>query len=126
MISSVHINKRTLVLGASLNPERYSNKAICQLRRNGHEVLAVGLKAGQVGDVEILTEWPSVLLVHTITIYLSARNQTSYYNRILSSGAERLIFNPGAENEDLFVKAQTNGVFCTNACTLVQLSLRNY
>ena len=34
--------KPTLVLGASMNPERYANKAIFMLKQKGHEVFAVG------------------------------------------------------------------------------------
>ena len=37
--------KKTLVLGASLKPERYSNIAIRKLNIKRNEVLAIGLKA---------------------------------------------------------------------------------
>jgi hypothetical protein len=38
------LNKTTLVVGASTNPERYAYKAIMQLRANEHTVLAYGFK----------------------------------------------------------------------------------
>jgi predicted CoA-binding protein len=44
-------NKKTLVLGGSENPGRYSNMAIRLLRKNGIEVVSVGTKMGQVLDV---------------------------------------------------------------------------
>ena len=42
------MSKKTLVLGASLNPERYSYKAIKMLKDKMHEVSALGLKHGEV------------------------------------------------------------------------------
>ena len=35
-------NKKTLVLGASLKPDRYSHKAITMLVEKGHSVIAIG------------------------------------------------------------------------------------
>ena len=48
--------KKTLVLGASANPNRYSYLAIKSLRRKGHEVIAIGKRQGKVEDVDIEVE----------------------------------------------------------------------
>ena len=48
-------SKKTLVLGASQNPARYSYLAINMLREKGHEVIAIGKRDGKVKDVEILS-----------------------------------------------------------------------
>lgn len=45
--------KKTLVLGASDNPSRYSYLAIQRLRSHHHPVVAVGRKITQVADVII-------------------------------------------------------------------------
>jgi hypothetical protein len=42
--------KKTVVLGASENPSRYSYLAINRLRAYDHPVIAVGKKNGQVAD----------------------------------------------------------------------------
>ena len=47
------MSKKTLVMGASLNPQRYSNIAMRRLVSSGHQVVAFGLKQGQVGLVKI-------------------------------------------------------------------------
>ena len=52
--------KKTLVIGASLNPSRYSNIAIHKLVGHEHEVKAMGLKIGTVAGVPITNEMPSV------------------------------------------------------------------
>lgn len=42
--------KKTLVIGASENPERYSNKAIRALLSHNHDVIALGLKKAQLKE----------------------------------------------------------------------------
>ncbi|MES1222890.1 MAG: CoA-binding protein, partial [Bacteroidota bacterium] len=94
-------NKKTLVLGASANPERYSFLAINKLRKNGHPVMAIGKKTAKVADVDVVTEQKPAADIDTVTLYLNASNQKEYYNYILSLKPKRIIFNPGAENEEL-------------------------
>jgi len=48
--------KKTLVLGASDNPARYSYLAMERLRKHGHPVVAIGRKHTIVADVEIETD----------------------------------------------------------------------
>ncbi|RYY10385.1 MAG: CoA-binding protein, partial [Chitinophagaceae bacterium] len=114
--------KKTLVLGASQNPSRYSFIAINRLRSYGHPVVAIGKKAAMVADVAIESKQEPHELVDTITLYLGADNQKEYYDYILSLNPKRLIFNPGAENDELFELAEKNGIRAIEACTLVMLS----
>ena len=114
--------KKTLVLGASSNPARYSFLAINKLRKNGHPVVAVGKKNVAVADVEITTDKKPITGIDTVTLYLNARNQKEYYDYILSLKPKRIIFNPGAENEELEALARANNIQPMEACTLVLLS----
>ena len=45
--------KRTLVFGASLKPNRYSNYAVQRLVANGIDVVAFGKREGDIGNVKI-------------------------------------------------------------------------
>ena len=45
------INFKTLVLGASLKEDRYSNKAVRKLVNNNIETVAFGLKAGEISGI---------------------------------------------------------------------------
>ncbi|MBX3241592.1 MAG: CoA-binding protein [Chitinophagaceae bacterium] len=113
---------KTLVLGASDNPERYSYLAINRLRAAGHPVIAIGKKTSKVADVEIITEQQPAAGIGTVTLYLNAGNQKAYYDYILSLRPKRIIFNPGAENPELEEIAAKNGIRTMQACTLVLLS----
>ena len=120
--------KPTLVLGASLKPHRVSHQAIHRLRSEGYEVQAVGLRDGKVADVEIKRQVEKVdtTNIDTITLYMNASRQTEFYDWILNSGANRVIFNPGAENHELADLLLKKGIEAENACTLVLLSLKQY
>ena len=69
---------KTLVLGGSLKPQRYSNKAIQMLRDYDIETVSVGLRAGEVADVNIETEKIAFDNIHTVTLYLNPARTTSY------------------------------------------------
>jgi predicted CoA-binding protein len=119
-------SKKTLVLGASDNPGRYSYLAMARLRGKGHPVVAIGSKQATVGDVEIGTDQQPLTGVDTVTLYLSPLHQQQYYDYILSLHPRRVIFNPGAENPELATLAQENGIEPVEACTLVMLSTGQY
>jgi predicted CoA-binding protein len=118
--------KKTLVLGASDNPERYSNMAIMRLRGKGHPVVAIGHRLARTGDVDIGTEKKAFTDVDTVTLYLNPLRQAAYYDYILSLHPNRIIFNPGAENPELAGLARANGIQPLSACTLVLLSTGQY
>jgi predicted CoA-binding protein len=118
--------KRTVVLGASPKPERYSNMAVRALTRNGFEAIPIGIREGEIAGISILTGMPKVEDVHTVTLYVGAKNQPGYYDYILGLNPKRIIFNPGAENDELHQLAQSKGIEVLEACNLVMLSVGNF
>ncbi|MCA0153806.1 CoA-binding protein [Winogradskyella vincentii] len=120
------MNKTTLVLGASLKPERYSNIAINRLRDKDYEVKAFGLKPGEVNNVPIDTELISYNDIDTITLYLNPTRQKFYYDYIISLSPKRVIFNPGTENPELYKLLEENNIEVEVACTLVLLATNQY
>ncbi|MFN0032007.1 MAG: CoA-binding protein [Flavobacteriales bacterium] len=113
--------KKTLVLGASLNPSRYSHLAVQSLQAAGVPVVAIGLRNGSIGQTHIVTGKPSLQDIHTITLYMNANNQKMWYEYIFSLNPKRIIFNPGAENDELQSLAMARGIEATVGCTLVML-----
>lgn len=118
--------KKTLVLGASDNPSRYSYLAIHRLRNHGHPVVAIGKKHSLVADVPVETEKKEFDNIDTVTLYLNPLHQQDYYDYILSLKPKRIIFNPGAENEELANLATQHQIKVIEACTLVLLSTGQY
>jgi predicted CoA-binding protein len=118
--------KKTIVIGASDNPERYSYLAVQKLTKYNHPVIAIGRKAGMIGGVSIITDHPTEKEVDTITLYLNPSLQKEFYDYILSLHPQRIIFNPGTENDELAALAQANGIKAVEACTLVMLNTGQY
>ena len=118
--------KKTLVLGASSNPSRYSYLALNRLVYYGHPTVAVGRRKTAVAGVDIEKEKVPFENVDTVTLYLNPTNQKEYYNYIISLKPKRIIFNPGTENEELYRLARENNIQTMEACTLVLLSTGQY
>jgi uncharacterized protein len=119
-------SKKTLVLGASANPARYSFLAIHQLREHHHPVVAIGKKSARVGDVPVQPETAAIPELDTVTLYLNPDNQKNYYDYILSQHPRRVIFNPGAENPEFERILNDQGIQTMEACTLVLLGTGQY
>ena len=120
------IKKKTLVLGASPNPARYSYLAVTRLNANEHPVVALGIKKGSIGDTHIETEKKPFNDIDTVTLYLNPTHQKEYYSYILSLAPKRILFNPGTENDELVELAKQHGIKTQEACTLVLLSTSQY
>lgn len=120
------MKKKTLVLGASGNPARYSYLALLRFQAGGYPVVAIGKRKAIVGNIPIETEKKDWNEIDTITLYLNATHQKEYYDYILSLKPKRIIFNPGAENEELKNLAKNNSILPIEACTLVLLSTNQY
>tara|TARA_R110002073_G_scaffold133093_1_gene280112 strand:- start:3716 stop:4075 length:360 start_codon:yes stop_codon:yes gene_type:complete len=118
--------KKTLVFGASLNPNRYSNYAIQRLVANNFETVAFGLNTGEVEGVNIDNELKDYKNVDTVTLYLNAKRQKEYYNYIIALNPNRVIFNPGTENPEFFELLKAHNINFEMSCTLVLLSTNQY
>jgi predicted CoA-binding protein len=118
--------KKTLIIGASENPERYANKAFHSLTQHGHPVVMLANKEGKIDEVIIHTGFPNVEELDTITLYINPKNQEPYYDYLISLKPKRIIFNPGTENPVLEAEAMHHGIEAVEACTLVLLSIGAY
>lgn len=118
--------KKTLVFGASLKPDRYSNLVIKRLTDKDLETKAFGLEKGEVSGVQIKTNLNNFQNIHTITLYINARRQPEYYGDILKIRPKRVIFNPGTENSEFYKILSDRGIEVEVACTLVLLATNQY
>lgn len=118
--------KKTLVMGASVNPDRYAYRAVKMLRQHGHPVVAVGKKEDNLDGLHIEKELIDFDGVDTVTLYLNPMNQQKYYDYIIGLKPKRVVFNPGTENPEFYTLLKENNIEVEVACTLVMLSLGNY
>jgi predicted CoA-binding protein len=114
--------KTTLVIGASEHATRYSNMCVRQLQQKGIPVVAIGSREGWINRTQILTGFPQLPEIHTITLYINQLNQKSFYDYILQIHPVRVIFNPGTENPELIGMLESHQIEVVNFCTLIMLS----
>ena len=122
------MSKKTAILGATTNPSRYAYFAAERLSKNGHFIVPVGIKKGEVFGSKILNlkEKPKIKEIHTVTMYIGPKNQEEWEEYILSLNPKRIIFNPGSETPSFASKAENQGIEVLNACTLVMLASDQY
>jgi predicted CoA-binding protein len=120
------MNKKTVVIGASDNPEKYSYKATIALQKNNHEVIPVGIREGIINGITIITGKPIVTDVDTVTLYVGAKNQPDWFDYVIGLKPKRVVFNPGTENPEFEQLLQKNNIATTEACTLVLLAIGDY
>jgi len=120
--------KKTVVLGASPNPQRFAFTAINMLKSYGHETVPIGIKKGAVAGIDILdlNKKPEVADIDTVTLYIGSQNQSEWIEYILSLNPKRIIFNPGTENWELEERAREQNIETLEACTLVMLRSGQY
>lgn len=110
------------VIGASTNPERYSNKAIKMLIEYGHQPVPVAPALESVEGIAAVAAPQDVSgQVDTVTMYVSPARQEALLDGIIGLKPRRVIFNPGTENPDAYARLDAAAIPHLEACTLVLL-----
>lgn len=122
------MSKKTVIIGASANQSRYSFMAAEMLIKNGHELVPIGSRKGEVLGLVILDikQQPKINEVDTVSLYIGPSHQPEYYAYLLSLHPKRFIFNPGTENPEFEKMVEESGAEAIEACTLVMLSTGQY
>ena len=117
---------KTLVIGASTRPGRYSNMAIRRLVDQNVETTAFGIRGGTVSGIQIKDNFADFQNIDTVTLYINPKHQKEYYQKIIDLNPRRVIFNPGTENPEFFEVLENAGIEVEVACTLVLLATDQY
>lgn len=120
------MKKKTLVIGASIKPERYSNKAIRALQKHEHPVVAIAPREGEVLGINFDTQNVAYQDIDTVTMYIGPDRQPEFYDYLIGLNPKRIIFNPGTENKEFEEKLGKAEIQYEEACTLVLLSVGAY
>ncbi len=118
--------KKTLIVGATPNQDRYAYKAADKLTAAGHEIVPFGIKKGEVFGQTIINDWQDFQGVDTVTMYVGPARQDEYIDKIIALKPKRVLFNPGTENPVFQEKLTEAGIEFEEACTLVLLSMNAY
>ena len=122
------MSKKTVIVGSTPRPYRYAHQAAVMLDEREIPFIPLGIQEGQVLGREILNVYdrPAIEGGDTLTMYINAHRQKDWYDYLLSLNPRRIIFNPGSENYEFKKLAESRGIECLEACTLVMLSIGNF
>ena len=118
--------KKTLVVGASLNPERFSYMAVRKLKFNHIPVVAVGLREGEIFGVKVDKPFSKFENIHTVTLYIGPKLLKQYHDYILGLQPARVIFNPGTEDPEFERRLGDCGIEVVEGCTLIMISSNQF
>jgi uncharacterized protein len=119
----IRSEERVVVLGASDKPERYSNRAVRLLTRDGYRVIPVHPSLQTIEGLEVRHDLAEIQEeVDTLTVYLSPARSEPLAADILRLKPRRVILNPGAESARLEEDLRGAGIEVLNACTLVMVN----
>ncbi len=115
-------NSKVAVLGASTNEERYSFMAVRMLKEYGHKPVPVHPAGHVVDGITAVKGLDGIAdSIDTLTVYVNPKISSGEYDNILKLKPRRVVFNPGAENNELAEKLKAAGFEVIEACTLVML-----
>ena len=121
------MSETVVILGASTNPRRYSHKAQLALLANGHVPIPVNPRYDQINGVRCYPSLQSVPdEIDTVTVYVRPNILLPMAKDIIGCQPNRVIFNPGAESDEVATRLQLAGIAVQNACTLVLLNTSNF
>ena len=110
------------VLGASPNPERYSNMAVVLLKEMGFQVVPVHPALPEIEGLTVVKYLGDIQCeIHTLTLYVGAKHLPPLLEEIVRLGPRRVIFNPGTENAEVIEALRQSEIECVEGCTLVML-----
>lgn len=121
------MTETVVILGASINPNRFSHKAQVALAENGYIPVPVNPKYDQIDGVQCypnLASFPGS--IDTITIYVKSSILRAMTEEVIQVHPKRVIFNPGAECKDVSTRLKSAGIEVQNACTLVLLKTSQF
>ncbi len=116
-----------LLIGASNNPSRYSNKAMARLLASGHRVIPVH-PFSEIEAPEPTVHHLSLVKgkIDIAVVYVRAELLKADLVELIRIAPALVIFSPGAESVELKNKLENTGIRTKNACTLVLLSIGRF
>ncbi|QDV76134.1 CoA-binding protein [Botrimarina mediterranea] len=114
------------VIGASDDPEKFSNKSQRAHAAIGYEVYPVNPKGGEIEGRTVYKSIDEVPVgpLDRVTMYVRPEVGVTLLEAIAKKGCGELWLNPGTDSPELIAKAQELGLVPVVACSLVDCRKR--
>ncbi len=121
------MNKIVAVLGASKKEDRYSNKAVLKLIKEGYETIPINPTGCEIHGIKSVANLADIECdIDILTMYVNASRSAKLADDIIDLRPRKIIFNPGAENAELAKLCEKNNIETEDACTLILLNMGEF
>ena len=121
------MKERVLLIGASSNRSRYSNKAMALLLEKGYAVIPVNPREDEILGVETVHSIRDVSApVTTVSVYVRPDILKPQIDHLVALDPKRVIFNPGTEDEGMMKRLVDQEINVVQACTIVLLKTEQF
>jgi predicted CoA-binding protein len=114
------MSKVVAVIGASSNRRKYGNKALRAFERQGFTVVPVNTHET---EIEGHRAYKSVLdipgPIDMATVYVHADSGLKVIEELAKKGVPEVWLNPGADEDDVVVRARALGLNVIQACSIM-------
>lgn len=115
------------IIGATDKRDRYANKALHALQKNGHAVVLVNPFKEEVEGRECLDSVADYNgKIDTVTLYVNPKRFQDHIDDVIKVQPKRVIMNPGTEDDMHRRTLEDAGIEIIQACTLVLLSTNQF
>ena len=116
------MEKTVVVLGASDNPEKYSNKALKMLAEHGYKTIPVHPHLKNIDGVEVKSSLGDISEdIYTLSLYVGTERVIPLIPDIIKLKPQRVVLNPGTESKELKEALVKASIPYVEACTLILL-----
>ena len=115
------------ILGASDKAERFAHKALVVLVEKGHIPLPVNPNHDTIDGhqcIQSLADYKGT--IDTVTVYVQPSILRTLVDDIVAVHPDRVILNPGTEDDAVIERLRSAGIRVQIACTLVLLNTNQY
>lgn len=117
--------KTVVVIGASSDRNKFSNKSVRAHLRAGYTVYPVHLRETSVEGLPVYVSVRDVpAALDRVTLYIPPGAGLQIIDDIAKMKPKELFFNPGSENQKLLNRAKELGLNVVQACSIVDLGFQ--
>jgi len=114
---------RVMVIGASADRRKFGNVAVRAYLAQGHEVLPVNPKGGEIEGVRVFASIGDVPgAIDRASLYLAREGGIQAVRELAARGdVGELWLNPGADDGDVVAEAERLGLTVIRACSIAAI-----
>ena len=111
------------IIGASEKKDRFAHMAMTALLQHGHEVRLVNPFKESIDGHKCFKAVTEIKeKINTVTLYVNPSRFRDHIEEVIQIKPERVIMNPGTEDDVMHKRLEAAGIKVYRACTLVPLS----